>query len=129
MSSQKTNLLTDLSTFFSDNFPLSDFSSNFHFIRPWWLLAFFALFVYFCSYLKKIRYYQSPWQHFLPAHLANTLLENAQNNANEVDFNTKLTLLVKTTSGRLLRHYCFSRSRMAETATTRLSIRAWWLCL
>ena len=83
MSAQKTNLLTDLSTFFSDNFPLSDFWSNFHFIRPGWLLAFFALFL-LLFLLKKIRYYQSPWQHFLPAHLANTLLENAQNNANEV---------------------------------------------
>ena len=80
MSAQQTSVLTDL-TQFANNFTLEGFTegiiNNFHFIRPWWLLAFFALFLVLFL-LKKIRYYQSPWQHFLPAHLANALLENSQ---------------------------------------------------
>ena len=83
MSAQQTNLLTDLGTIFRDDFSFSGFLTNFHFIRPWWLLAFFALFL-LLFLLKKIRYYQSPWQHFLPAHLASTLLENAQSNSTQV---------------------------------------------
>jgi Ca-activated chloride channel family protein len=65
---------------FSD-FTLDGFINNFHFIRPWWFLAFFALFL-ILFLLKRIRYYQSPWQHFLPAHLANALLENNNKSAN-----------------------------------------------
>ncbi len=83
MSTQQTSLLTDLSTIFSDNFSFNGFWANFHFIRPWWLLAFFALFL-LLFLLKKIRYYQSPWQHFLPPHLASTLLESSQNSPTEV---------------------------------------------
>ena len=83
MSAQQTNLLTDLGTIFRDDFSFSGFLTNFHFIRPWWLLAFFALFL-LLFLLKKIRYYQSPWQHFLPAHLASSLLENAQSNSTQV---------------------------------------------
>ena len=52
------------------------FTDHFHFIRPEWLLAFIALAI-ILYLLKKIRYYQSPWQHFLPAHLAANLLENS----------------------------------------------------
>jgi Ca-activated chloride channel family protein len=52
------------------------FTDHFHFIRPEWLLAFIALAI-ILYILKKIRYYQSPWQHFLPAHLAANLLENS----------------------------------------------------
>ncbi|TWX67783.1 VWA domain-containing protein [Colwellia demingiae] len=77
MSAQQTNLFTDL-TLFANDFTFEGMVNNFHFIRPWWLLAFFALFL-ILFLLKKIRYYQSPWQHFLPAHLANALLENSQN--------------------------------------------------
>ena len=84
MSAQATNLLTDVSQLTSD-FTLNSLSfeaivNNFHFIRPWWLFAFFALFLVLFL-LKKIRYYQSPWQHFLPAHLANALLENSHSQA------------------------------------------------
>ncbi|PKI18011.1 VWA domain-containing protein [Colwellia sp. 12G3] len=86
MSAQQTNLFTDFSQAVSD-FTLESFTfeglvNNFHFIRPWWLLAFFALFLVLFL-LKKIRYYQSPWQHFLPSHLANALLENSQNQSSQ----------------------------------------------
>lgn len=77
MSAQQTNLFTDLTQFASD-FTFEGMVNNFHFIRPWWLLAFFALFIVLFI-LKKIRYYQSPWQHFIPNHLANALLENSKN--------------------------------------------------
>ncbi len=81
MSAQQTNFLTDLTQFVSDftfeGLSFEGLVNNFHFIRPWWLLAFLALF-FVLFILKKIRYYQSPWQHFLPAHLANALLENSQ---------------------------------------------------
>ena len=87
MSAQATNLLTDVSQLTSD-FTLNSLSfeamvNNFHFIRPWWLFAFLALFLVLFL-LKKIRYYQSPWQHFLPAHLANALLENSHSQATAV---------------------------------------------
>ena len=78
MSVQQTSSLTQLTNEFTLNFTLDSFINHFHFIRPWWLLAFFALFLVLFL-LKKIRYYQSPWQHFLPAHLANALLENSHN--------------------------------------------------
>ena len=52
------------------------FREHFHFIRPEWLLAFIAL-AMILFLLKKIRYYQSPWQHFLPKHLAVNLLEDS----------------------------------------------------
>ena len=73
MSAQQTSLLTD---FTLDSLNFEGLVTNVHFIRPWWLLAFFALFLVLFL-LKKIRYYQSPWQHFLPVHLANALLENS----------------------------------------------------
>ncbi len=56
----------------------SNFFENFHFVRPWWLLAFFALFLTLFL-IKKYRYLQSPWQHFIPAHLSRVLLENSGN--------------------------------------------------
>jgi Ca-activated chloride channel family protein len=77
MSTQQSNVITQL----MGDFTLDSFINNFHFIRPWWLLAFFALYLVI-HLLKKIRYYQSPWQHFLPAHLANALLENSHNTDN-----------------------------------------------
>ena len=92
MSAQATNLLTDVSQLTSD-FTLNSLSfeamvNNFHFIRPWWLFAFLALFLVLFL-LKKIRYYQSPWQHFLPAHLANALLENSHSQATAVTSSQK----------------------------------------
>ncbi|WP_019027715.1 vWA domain-containing protein [Colwellia piezophila] len=87
MSAQQTNLTTELSqsasNFAFNGFSLDGIVDNFHFIRPAWLLAFFALFIVLYL-LKKIRYYQSPWQHFLPAHLANALLENSHSQATTV---------------------------------------------
>lgn len=78
MSAQPTSLLTELSQLFDLNQLGSNISTNFHFIRPWWLLAFLGLFLMLLL-LKKMRYYQSPWQRFLPAHLAIALVENSQN--------------------------------------------------
>lgn len=56
------------------DFSTAGFTDNFHFIRPWWLIGFFALWLVL-HLLKQLRYYQSPWQHFLPAHLTKVLLE------------------------------------------------------
>jgi len=84
MAAQQTDLTTDLAQLASDitleGFSFEGIVNNFHFIRPWWLLAFVALFLVIFL-LKKIRYYQSPWQHFLPSHLASALLENSQSQA------------------------------------------------
>jgi Ca-activated chloride channel family protein len=91
MSAQQTNIFTEFTQAVSDfiaeglSFDGVNFEgmlNNFHFIRPWWLLAFFALFLVLFL-LKKIRYYQSPWQHFLPSHLANALLENSHNQSSQ----------------------------------------------
>jgi len=84
--SEQTNSLGQFFTqlvidFNFNELSLEGLSSNFHFIRPWWLLAFFALFIVLFL-LKKIRYYQSPWQHFLPPHLAGALLESSQSQTN-----------------------------------------------
>ena len=84
MSSQQSSLTTDL-TKHAENFNFEGLSfegivDNFHFIRPEWLLGFIGLFLVLFL-LKKIRYYQSPWQHFLPSHLATALLENSNSQA------------------------------------------------
>jgi len=96
MATQQTSLTTDVTQLANDitlaGFSLEGVVNNFHFIRPWWLLSFFALFLVLFL-LKKIRYYQSPWQHFLPKHLANALLESSQSQA------------VKTTSASSPTHY------------------------
>jgi Ca-activated chloride channel family protein len=94
MSAQQTNLTTDL-TQITNNISIEGFSfegiiNNFHFIRSWWLLAFFALFL-ILFLLKKIRYYQSPWQHFLPKHLANALIENSQSQTTKTALATSQT--------------------------------------
>ncbi len=53
--------------------------TDFHFIRPLWFLALFALFL--AMYLlKKMRVSQSGWQGLLPKHLANVLITNSQAN-------------------------------------------------
>jgi Ca-activated chloride channel family protein len=91
MSEQQTTLFDNLTSGltsentsdFTPNLSFDGFVDNFHFIRPTWLFAIFALFLVIFL-LKKIRYYQSPWQHFLPAHLSSALLENSQNTENQV---------------------------------------------
>ncbi|KGJ87410.1 Tetratricopeptide TPR_1 repeat-containing protein [Colwellia psychrerythraea] len=84
MSAQASSLTTELtqstSTATFESLSFEGIVNNFHFIRPEWLIAFVALFIVLYI-LKKIRYYQSPWQHFLPTHLANALLENSHNQA------------------------------------------------
>lgn len=52
--------------------------TDFHFIRPWWLLAIIAL-VLALNLLKKYRLSQSGWQQLLPEHLANVLVDKQQN--------------------------------------------------
>jgi len=52
------------------------FLSNFHFVRPYWLVAIIAL-LFVLWLLKKHRFYQSPWQQFLPNHLSQVLVEGA----------------------------------------------------
>jgi len=74
--------IDDFSTYLIDSFSTAGFTDNFHFIRPWWLLAFIALGL-ILHLLKKIHYYQSPWQHFLPAHLTKVLLEQDDNSKNK----------------------------------------------
>lgn len=59
---------------------LNLFFTNFHFIRPFWLLAIFVLF-FVLWLLKKHQFHQSPWQKFLPPHLSGVLLEGASNNS------------------------------------------------
>ncbi|MBA6251434.1 VWA domain-containing protein [Colwellia sp. MB3u-55] len=48
--------------------------ADFHFIRPWWLLAIIALF-FALKLLKKYRLSQSGWQQLLPKHLASVLVD------------------------------------------------------
>ncbi len=92
MSDTNTNVVKELSTFFTPEFTLESLINNFHFLRPLWLLAFLGLFL-LLFVLKKIRYYQSPWQHFLPPHLAGALLENSastiKKNATEIASSTQ----------------------------------------
>lgn len=56
------------------------FLANFHFVRPFWLLAIIVLFLVLWL-LKKHRFHQSPWQEFLPPHLSGVLVEGAENNS------------------------------------------------
>ncbi|GHE80369.1 vWA domain-containing protein [Thalassotalea profundi] len=53
--------------------------SDFHFIRPWWLIAIIVL-VFAIRLLKKYRISQSGWQQLLPKHLANKLIDSKENN-------------------------------------------------
>jgi Ca-activated chloride channel family protein len=48
--------------------------ADFHFIRPFWLLAFIVLF-FMLFLLKKLRVKQSGWQQLLPAHLSKVLVQ------------------------------------------------------
>ncbi|PHR85524.1 MAG: hypothetical protein COA59_00780 [Colwellia sp.] len=56
------------------------FLANFHFVRPFWLLAICVLFTVLWL-LKKHRFHQSPWQKFLPPHLSGVLVEDATNSS------------------------------------------------
>jgi Ca-activated chloride channel family protein len=56
------------------------FLTNFHFVRPFWLLAIIVLFLVLWL-LKKHQFNQSPWQKFLPPHLSGVLVEGANNTA------------------------------------------------
>ncbi|WDE13314.1 vWA domain-containing protein [Thalassomonas haliotis] len=51
--------------------------ADFHFIRPWALLAFFALF-FVLWLLKRMSIAHSGWQQFLPGHLAKVLINGTQ---------------------------------------------------
>ncbi|NQZ81509.1 MAG: VWA domain-containing protein [Colwellia sp.] len=51
--------------------------SDFHFIRPLWLIALIAL-VAIIFLLKKYRLAQSGWQQLLPKHLSKVLIDNSQ---------------------------------------------------
>jgi len=55
------------------------FFSDFHFIRPLWLLAIIGL-IAALYLLKRMQVKQSGWQGVLPKHLANALIENTQTN-------------------------------------------------
>ena len=56
------------------------FLTNFHFVRPFWLLAILVLLLVLWL-LKKQQFHQSPWQKFLPPHLSGVLVEGANNTA------------------------------------------------
>lgn len=51
--------------------------SNFHFIRPLWLLAILGL-IFSLYLLKKMRIKKSGWQGILPQHLANALINKKE---------------------------------------------------
>lgn len=70
------------------------FISNFHFVRPFWLLAIFALLLVLWR-LKKHRFYQSPWQHFLPNHLSKVLVEGSSSTHSNKKSTTEYTFLLK----------------------------------
>ena len=53
--------------------------SNFHFIRPLWLVAILGL-IFSLYLLKKMRIKKSGWQGLLPKHLANALIDQKQSN-------------------------------------------------
>jgi len=73
--------------------------TDFHFIRPLWLLA--ILIVFFALHLlKKYRLSQSGWQQFLPRHLATTLLEGDNDNG-QVKTNKPRSLVIPLLIGLL----------------------------
>lgn len=51
--------------------------TDFHFIRPYWLLAIFGLFIAVWL-LKKLQVSQSGWSKLLPAHLSSVLIEKGR---------------------------------------------------
>ncbi len=84
--------------------------ADFHFIRPWWLLAIFALMVAIYL-LKKLKISQSGWEQIIPKHLANVLITTdndsnktiatAQNSNKKNSANKPLTLTMPFIIGLL----------------------------
>lgn len=70
------------------------FISNFHFIRPFWLLAIFVL-IPIIWQLKKLRFYQSPWQQLLPMHLSQVLVESSASPKSKTKSITEQGFLLK----------------------------------
>lgn len=70
------------------------FITNFHFVRPYWLLAIFVLLLVLWR-LKKHRFYQSPWQQFLPPHLSHVLVEGASSPQSTTKGSTTHLFLLK----------------------------------
>ena len=64
------------------SFEFNQFLEHFHFVRPWWLLAFLLLFI-IVRLLKKQQHFNSPWQQLLPKHLANVVLETSNSNVSK----------------------------------------------
>ncbi len=58
--------------------------ADFHFIRPYWLLAIFAL-IAALYVLKKLQISRSGWSNIIPAHLTNILLNHNTNNTKQVN--------------------------------------------
>jgi len=69
------------------------FLANFHFVRPFWLLAIIVLLIVLWL-LKKHRFHQSPWQKLLPPHLSGVLVEGAANSSapNKIPLHQRLFL-------------------------------------
>ena len=73
--------------------------TDFHFIRPLWLIA--IVIVFFALYLlKRFRLSQSGWQQFLPRHLATALLEGDNGNS-QVKTNKPRSLVIPLLIGLL----------------------------
>ena len=72
----------------------NSFISNFHFVRPYWLLAIFTLLLVLWL-LKKHRFYQSPWQQFLPSHLSQVLVEGTSSSDSNKKTIGEQTFLLK----------------------------------
>ncbi len=60
---------------------MSEFTTNFHFIRPLWLIALVSL-LFIPYFLRSITRFNSPWQQILPAHLSKRLLDIPQSSTN-----------------------------------------------
>ncbi len=52
------------------------FLTNFHFVRPLWLLVLLVL-IFVLWLFQKQRFQQSPWSQFLPTHLSKVLIEGS----------------------------------------------------
>lgn len=66
--------------------------ADFHFIRPYWLLAIFVL-IAALYLLKKLQISRSGWSNIIPAHLTNILLNHNSNNTSQAKHRDHYTLL------------------------------------